>query len=108
MNLQNIDIRAQSLNAGIDSIEDMLPGQTDTVNELAVVFAREPDRRLLTLIVDAEVAFGEDDDAVPRDVELLQGFAQDLFRLAVRVDVGLLVGRLLVRVDFDGCGYYGG
>jgi len=90
MDLEKIDIGAQSLNAVINSIDDMLAGETDTVNERAVVLAREPDWGLLALVVDAEVALGEEDDAVAGDVVLLQGFAEDFFGLAVGVDVGLL------------------
>lgn len=89
MDLQDIDIRAQTLNTSVDSVEDVLARETDAVHEAAVVTARGGDWRELALVVNAEEAFGEDDDAVAGDGVFLEGFAEDLFGDTVGVDVGL-------------------
>lgn len=49
----------------------MFAGKPDAVDEGAVVFRGHGNGRLSALVVDAEEAFGEDDDAVARDVVLL-------------------------------------
>lgn len=79
VDLQHIDVRAQPLNTGIDRIEDMLPGETDAVDEGAIIAGRGRDGREVAFVVDAEEALGQDDDAVAGDVVLLQGFADDGF-----------------------------
>lgn len=71
VNLEYIDVRAESLNASVHRVEDMLPRQTDAVDEGAVVACRRRDRREVALVVDAEEALGQDDDAVAGDVVLL-------------------------------------
>jgi hypothetical protein len=78
MNLQDVDVRAQSLYAGIYRIEDVLAGQTDTVDQVTVVASRRRNRREIALVVHAEEALGEDDHAIARDVVLFQGLADDL------------------------------
>lgn len=75
MDLQHIDVSAQTLDAGVDRVENVLAGQADTVDKVAIVAGRSGDGRELALVVHAEVALGQDDHAVPRDVVLLQGFA---------------------------------
>lgn len=103
MNLKHIDIRPQALHARINSVENMLPRQSDTVDPFGAVIRRNGrDGRVLTLLVDAEEAFREDDDAGTWDVVFLKSFADDFFGFAVGVDVGLVVGgkkALIERID---------
>jgi hypothetical protein len=70
----------------------MLPAQPDLVHHLAVVARQGCDRGLASVGRDAEVAFGEDDDARAGDGVFGEGFANDFFAAAVRVDVGLREG----------------
>lgn len=89
MDLQDIDVGTQPLDTGVDSVEDVLAREADAVDPGAVVGARGRDGGLVALVVDAEIALGQDDDAVAGDVVFLQRFADDLFGFAVGVDVGL-------------------
>lgn len=88
MDLQHVDVCAQALDALLYRIEDVLPTETNLVDGLAVVRRGEGDVAAEIRFVDAEVAFGEEDDLLARDVVLLEGFADDALRPAVRVDVG--------------------
>ena len=67
----------------------MLSAQADLIDCLAIVGRRLGDGATKVRFVDAKVAFREEDDLVARDVELLEGFADDTLGLAVGVDVGL-------------------
>ena len=98
MDLQHIDVRAQAVDAGIHRIEDVLPREADAVDEAAVVGARGRDRGHTAFVVNAEVAFGQDDDAGARDRVFLQSFAENLFRAAVGVDVGLYGVIILISI----------
>lgn len=89
MDLKHIDIRSQTLNTSVDSVEDVLARETDAVHKVAVVLARGRDGGKLALVVDAEEALGEDNDAIAGDGVFLEGFAEDLLGDAVGVDVGL-------------------
>ena len=107
MNLQDIDVSSQSLDASIDGIKDMLAGQADAVHVWAIVLAGKRNRRLLSFVINAEEALGENDDAVTRDVVFLQGFAYDFFGAAVGVDVGL-VGSVSTAIMVQLWGWTGG
>lgn len=90
MDLQHIDIRAQPSDARVDRVEDVLPRQPDPVDpDGAVVGGGGRDGRGPAVLVDAEEALGQDDDALAGDGELFQGLADDLLGAAVGVDVGL-------------------
>lgn len=89
VDLQHVDVSAQPLDASLHRVEDMLPRQSDAVDEVAVVAPARRDGRLAPLIVDAEEALAQDDHAVSRDVVLLQRLADDLLGAAVGVDVSL-------------------
>lgn len=89
VDLQHIDIGTQSLNAGVDGIEDVLARQTNTVHKAAVVVGGGGDGRHLAFVVDTVEALGEDDNTVAGDVVLLQGLSEDFLGLAVGVDVRL-------------------
>jgi hypothetical protein len=58
VDLQNVDVGAQSLHAGVHGVEDVLPRQPNTVDPVAVILARGRNRRLVTLVIDTEIAFG--------------------------------------------------
>lgn len=58
MDLQYVDVRAQTGDTGIDGVEDVLPREADAVDETAVVGTRGRDRGHAAFVVDAEVAFG--------------------------------------------------
>ena len=89
VDLQHVDVGAQPLDASVHRVEDVLPRQSDAVDEAGVVASGRRDGRLTALIVHAEEALGQDDHAVTRDVVLLQRLADDLLGAAVGVDVGL-------------------
>lgn len=57
VNLQDINVGAQTLDTGVDSVEDVFARQADAVDPGAVVGARGGNGRLVALVVDAEVAF---------------------------------------------------
>jgi hypothetical protein len=78
VNLEHIDVCAETLDASINGIEDVLARQTDTVDKVTFVTRGLPDGRELALIVDAVEALGHDDHTVAGNVELLQGLANDL------------------------------
>ena len=89
MDLQHVDIGTQSLDAGVDGIEDVLARETNTVHKAAVVVRGGGDGRHLAFIVNTEEALGEDDNTVTGDVVLLQSLSEDFLRLTVGVDIGL-------------------
>ena len=101
MDLQYVDIGAQSAHAGIHRIENVLPGQPNTVDPVAVIPACSGDRRLLASVVYPEIALGQNDYAVPRDVVLCQGLSDDFLGTTMGVDVGLFPfeGDLRVSVN---------
>lgn len=89
MDLQHIDVGAQALNASVHRVEDVLAGQAHAVDKFAVVACRCRNGRKPTPVIHAEVTLGQDDDAVARDVVLLQSLAENRFRSAVGVDIRL-------------------
>lgn len=89
MDLEDIDVRAQSLDALLYCIEDVLAAQTDLVHILAFVRVRSVDREPDVVFVDAKVALREDDDLAAGDIELLERLANNSLGLAVGVYVGL-------------------
>ena len=111
MDLKDVDVRRlQSLERGVDRVEDCGPRKTwlDTLATRSNVYLSEDrDRTFLVNIVpaprhlrvvlhrrqarllgDGEEALGQDDDLMPRDVELLERFADDALGVAGGVDVG--------------------
>lgn len=95
MDLQDIDVGAQSLHALLDRVEDVLAAQTDSVDHVAVVGGACGDGDGGVFFLHAKVAFGEDDDFVAGDVVLLESLSDDLLGVAVGVDVGLTMLDLL-------------
>jgi hypothetical protein len=89
VDLEHIDICAETLDALLDGIEDVLAAKTDLVDHLAIVYRHGCDTECGILLVHAEVALGEEDKFLARDVVLLDGFGDDLLGDAVGVDVGL-------------------
>lgn len=91
MDLQHVDVCSQSLDTGINGVEDVFAGQANPVDEITVVNTGSRNGRKVTLVVHTEVALGEDDNSVTGNRELLQGFSNDFLGAAVGVDIGLEV-----------------
>jgi hypothetical protein len=89
VDLEHIDICAETLDALLDGIEDVLAAETNLVDHLAIVYRDGCDTECRIFLVNAEVALGEEDKLLARDVVLLDGFGDDLLRDAVGVDIGL-------------------
>ena len=89
MNLKHVDVGAEAFDALLDRVEDVLAAEADLVDHLAVVGGYAGDAQAGVFLDDAEVAFGEEDDFVARDVVLLQCLCDDLLRMAVGVDISL-------------------
>lgn len=70
----------------------MFAAQAHLVCHFAIIGGHGGDAWLGAGLVDAEVAFGENDELLARDVILLDGFADDFFGATVGVDVGLCRG----------------
>jgi hypothetical protein len=72
MNLQQIDVRrVQPLQARLDLVEQCLPGQAGLVHVLLLVAQlRLGEGAHADVVSDESVGFGEDGDAVARNVEL--------------------------------------
>jgi hypothetical protein len=87
VNLEHINVSAQSSNTSIDSIENMLSAQTHSVHHFAIVGGRCQNRRQGTIFRDTKVAFRKDHHLVAGNRVLLQCLANDLFTAPVRVDV---------------------
>lgn len=90
MDLKDIDICAQTLDASIDGVEDMLARQSGAIDKWTVVGSRGRNGREVALVVDAEEALGENDHAVARNVVLLQGLSNNFLGFTVGVDIGLV------------------
>jgi hypothetical protein len=92
VDLEDVDIGAQPLDARIYGVKDMFPRQADPINPGAIVCCNSPKFQLfIRSVVDAKVTFGENDDARPWNVEFLQRLADDLFRFSIRVGIGLVM-----------------
>jgi hypothetical protein len=90
VDLQDIDICAETLNASINRIKDMLARKTGTVNKWTVVSRRCGNGREVSLIVDTEETLGENHHAIARDVVLLQSLSDNLLGFAMGVNIGLV------------------
>lgn len=89
VDLQDVDIRAEALDALLDRVEDVLTAETNLVDHFAVVSGNRCDAEGWVLFIDAEVAFGEEHELVAWNTVLLDGFGNDLLGDAMRVDIGL-------------------
>lgn len=90
MNLEDIDVRAQSFDARLDSIKNVLAGQADPIHHPAIIDRGCKDGQLwLAGPTDSPPTFSDDDDAFSRDAVGGKGFANDLLRNAIRVEIGL-------------------
>jgi hypothetical protein len=67
----------------------VFPAEAHLVYVVVVICGYGCDAEGGVVFVDAEVAFGEDDDFAAGDVVLFEGFADDAFGDSVGVDVGL-------------------
>ena len=89
MDLKHVDVGAEAFDALLDRVEDVLAAEADLVDHVAVIGGYAGDAQARVFLDDAEVAFGEENDFVARDVVLLQRLCDDLLRMAVRVDISL-------------------
>jgi hypothetical protein len=95
VNLQHINIRPQPFNTLFHRIKNMLPTQAHPIRHEPIVLCTRRNHRHSTrirLIRNSIKALRHDHHAVPRDVVLLQGLANDLLGAAVRVDVRRVPG----------------
>ena len=90
MDLQHIDVRAESLDAGLDSVHDVLAGQACAVGEFTCINGdlHHVGRRC-RIVLDTEEAFTQDHEAITWDAVLLDRFLDKLLAPAVGVDVCL-------------------
>ena len=101
MDLQDIDVGAQSLYTLLYCVEDVLTAQANLVDHFTVVLTNLSNAQARIFFVDTKVAFGEDDDLASWDIVLLQGLSNDPLGDAMGVDVGLWVDNqygILMRV----------
>lgn len=89
MDLQYINVGSQALDTGVYSIEDMLARQTNAIDKVAAITCCGSDRWEFALVVNTVETLCQDHDAITRDVVLRQGFADDLLRSAMRIDIRL-------------------
>ncbi len=87
MDLQDIDMRTQPLDAPLDGVEDVLPAEADFVDHCTVVRGHGSSHGLRVVFCHAHEAFGEDYELVAGNGILLDRFADDAFAVAVGVDV---------------------
>lgn len=89
MYLKKIDVGCvETSEGGFNSGEDALARETALINvidRLVNVFQSEYFR--VIAFTDGSTTFGKDNELVPRDVVLFDGFANDLFRNAITVDI---------------------
>jgi hypothetical protein len=83
VDLEDIDVRTQSLDALLHRIKDVLATQANLVHRFAVIDHGLGDWATEVRLVDTKVAFGEEDDFLTRDIELLDSLANDALGLAV-------------------------
>ena len=88
VDLQNVDVRPQTLGAGLHGVHDMFPAQADLIHHFTFVLARGSDCGLRAVVTHAEVAFREDHELGPRDGVFRDGFRDDALGFAVGIDVG--------------------
>lgn len=87
---EDVDVCAEALDAGLDGIEDVFAGQAQSIHISAVVVCCGKNLHLrLSWSTDGPSTFGDDDNALARDLIGCKGLADDLLRHAVRVEIGL-------------------
>lgn len=91
VDLQDVDVCAQTFDASIDGVKDVLAREAHTVDECSVVLCGGGDGRELALVIDAVEALGQNYHAVARDIVFLQGFSDNDLGSAVGVDIGLVI-----------------
>ena len=100
MNLQDVNVGTQAFDALVNRVDDMLPTQSNLVDQILAVIGRHgPNARLATVRRDAKIALRQNDQLLPGNVVLLDGLADDLFRDTVGIDVS---GVPSVESDFVG------
>ena len=84
LDLEDVDVRAQPLDARLHRIKYVFPGQPGAVHQPTVVDSGREDRKLwLPGTARGESAFGQDDDVFSGDLVGGKGFGDDFFRNTV-------------------------
>lgn len=89
VDLQNIDVCAEALDALLDSVEDVFAAEADLVDHLAIIGGYRRNTERWILLVDAEIAFREENELVAGNVVLRDGFGDNLLRDAMGIYVCL-------------------
>lgn len=77
MDLEDIDIRAQPLNACVYSIKDVFSAKANLIHHVSIIGAESRYRRLRARGVHAKVTFAENHDAGARNRVLAESFPND-------------------------------
>jgi hypothetical protein len=88
VDLQDVNVRSQALDASLNGVEDVFPAQTNAVDKVAVVGRHGRNGRLLAGRINPKVALGQDDYVGARNLVMAQSLANNLFTASVGVDVG--------------------
>lgn len=89
MDLQHVDVCTESFHAGINRVEDVFSRQAGSVHKISIILASLCNRQLLSRIINAKVAFREDDDSAAGNIELLQSLTDDLLATPIAIYIGL-------------------
>lgn len=89
MNLQNINVCSQPLDAAFHGVENVLAREANAVDQGAVVRGHGRNWWLGAGGVDAEIHLGEYDDAGAGDFEDPQRLSDKLLGLSIAICVGL-------------------
>lgn len=95
VDLQDINVCAETCHACIHGIEDVLSGQAYLIDIPSVIGALGPNPWLIATRIDTKVAFAQDNDLGTRYVIFPQGFSDDFFGATIRVYVCLLARAIL-------------
>lgn len=84
LDLEDIDVRAQSFDARLYRIKNVLAGQSDSIHHPAIVDCGcKDEQRGLAGRTRAKPTFGDDDDTFSRDIVGGKGLGNDLLRNAI-------------------------
>jgi len=87
MDLQDIDICAQPGNTLVHCIENVLPAQSNLIDHISIINAGFGNWKLLPVLADTKITFGQNNHLVSGNVVLLDGLSNNLLGFAVRVYV---------------------
>lgn len=90
VNLQNINIGAETCDACIHGIQDVLAGKSHLIDLFPVIGALSTNSWLIATRINTKVAFTQDDHLRTRYIIFSQGFSDNFFRATIRVCICLL------------------